>query len=105
MKTSDKGERTDQDFLKEYLSILPAIPQYETDAFFYTRLKARMERELSGSEWLFAPAARWVFGSLAILLMLNLFLLKPGRSEEASMQVSTLRDFALSYEQTVTTIY
>ena len=105
MKTSDKGERPGTDMLEEYLRILPAIPEYETDAFFYTRLKARMERVLSGSEWLFAPAARWVFGSLAILLLLNLFLLKPGKSEEASMQVSTLRDFALSYEQPVTTIY
>lgn len=105
MKTSDTGEGSDPDILEEHLSILPAIFQYETDAFFYTRLKARMERQQSGSEWLFAPAARWVLGSLAILFVLNLLLLKPGTREEASTQSSTLHDFAMSYEQPVTTIY
>jgi hypothetical protein len=59
----------------ETLKSLAGMNQAEPNPFYYTRLKARMERELLQPKtvwgWTFKPV--YVYASLAIVLLINVF--------------------------------
>ncbi len=61
--------------INETLKSVEGITQAEPNPFYYTRLKARMERELLQSKtvlgWTFKPI--YAYACLATVLMLNVF--------------------------------
>jgi hypothetical protein len=71
MKKSEEIEQK----VDETLNALDGMKQAEPKPFYYTRLKARMERELLQPKtllgWTFKPI--YVYASLAFVLSLNIF--------------------------------
>jgi hypothetical protein len=61
--------------VEETLKSLDGVNQAEPNPFYYTRLKARMEKELLQPKsvwgWTFKPL--YVYASLAIVLLINVF--------------------------------
>ena len=91
----------------EHLQSLQGMQEAGTDDFFYTRLKARIEKNKSQQSWGFPLKPAWVVGSLILLLAVNGFMLsqkfKPGKTQRTSS--STLQSFAESYDQTIASSY
>ena len=89
----------------EYLQSLAGIKEAETDPFFYTRLKARMEKERS-TEWKLPLQPAWLVSILALFVFINSFFLVTGRqSRETSSQSTSLQNFASGYDLSVSTPY
>ena len=55
----------------EHLQSLQGMQEAGTDDFFYTRLKARMEKNLPQQGWGFPLKPVWVVGTLVLLLAVN----------------------------------
>jgi hypothetical protein len=98
----------------EHLASLEGMQEVETDAFFYTRLKARLLARETGGEarqsqkgWGFPLKPVWVLGTLVLLLLLNAFILSNQfkSTETASKNNNPLKNFALSYDQAIYTTY
>jgi len=91
----------------EHLQSLQGMQEAGTDDFFYTRLKARLEKDRSQQGWSFPLKPAWVVGSLVLLLAVNGFMLsqkfKPAKTQKATS--ATLQSFAESYDQTVVSSY
>ncbi|SRR5258705_5890664 len=91
----------------EHLQSLQGMQEAGTDDFFYTRLKARIEKDKAQQGWSFPLKPAWVVGSLVLLLAVNGFMLsqkfKPSKTQKTSS--STLQSFAESYDQTITSSY
>lgn len=91
----------------DHLQSLQGMQEAGTDDFFYTRLKARIEKDKSQQGWRFPLKPAWVVGSLVFLLAVNGFMLsqkfKPGKTKTAAS--STLQNFAESYDQAITSSY
>jgi hypothetical protein len=89
----------------EHLKALSGMNEAGTDEFFYTRLKARMEKHNSSAAWIFPLKPVWVIGTLTLFLALNGFMLinktKPNKTSGATA-ISTIQDFAVSYDQSIT---
>jgi len=89
----------------EHLQSLQGMQEVGTDDFFYTRLKARMDKAQQG--WSFPLKPAWVVGSLVLLLAVNGFMLsqkfKAGKTQKSTS--STLQSFAESYDQTIVSSY
>ena len=61
----------------EYLESLQQAGEVDTDPFFYTRLKARMENEIAQEgRPLLKPG--WLVGALSLFLVVNSYFLVPG---------------------------
>jgi hypothetical protein len=90
----------------ELLQSVQEMQQAETDAFFYTRLKARMENEQALPDWAFPLKPAWVIGMLTTLLAVNTFMFT---SSMPALQKTTaplsIKAFAESYDLTVTPTY
>lgn len=86
----------------EYLQSLENIRGAETDPFFYTRLKARMERK-TGNEPATALQPVWLVSLLTLFLFINSFFLitQTGRNKETTPQASSLQTFASGYDLSV----
>jgi hypothetical protein len=91
----------------EHLQSLQGMQEAGTDDFFYTRLKARLEKDRSQQGWSFPLKPAWVVGSLVLLLAVNglcyhknLNRLKHKRQHQLPCKV-----FAESYDQTVVSSY
>jgi hypothetical protein len=90
--------------LDEHLPILNEMVEVGTDDFFYTRLKARLEKEAGGSEWSFPVKPAWLIATLFILLALNCFtLIRQHNSKDLQSETSSIQSFAASYDQTINT--
>jgi hypothetical protein len=91
----------------EHLQSLKGMQEAVTDDFFYTRLKARLERDRTQQGWSFSLKPAWVVGSLVLLLAVNGFMLsqkfKMGRTQKTT--TSSLQSFAESYDQTIVSSY
>jgi len=91
----------------EHLQSLQGMQEAGTDDFFYTRLKARMEKDKAQQGWSFPLRPAWVVGSLVLLLAVNGFMLsqkfKTGKTQKTTS--STLQSFAESYDQTIVSSY
>ncbi len=90
--------------LDEHLPILNEMVEVGTDDFFYTRLKARLEKESGGAEWSFPIKPVWLVATLFILLAVNCFtLIKQSNSTDVQNETSSIQSFATSYDQTINT--
>ena len=88
----------------EHLQSVQAMQEVETDDFFYTRLKARMEKENGAQTLSFPLKPVWVVGTLVVLLALNGFMLSQQfktKETKATSGTSSLQNFAASYDQTI----
>jgi len=91
----------------QYLDSLQQIKEAETDPFFYTRLKGRMERNILASDWSFALKPVWLVSLLILFLFINTFFLvtEVKQNKETSGQNTTLQNFASGYDLSVSTSF
>ena len=87
----------------EHLLSLIKIKETETDAFFYTRLRARMEREHSQTDWDFPLKPVWVIATMSFFLVINIlmFTAKDKITEIQPEDNSSIKSFAASYDQSI----
>jgi len=86
----------------EYLKSVQGM-KAETDAFFYTRLRARMERKIEEKgAWVFQLKPVYIITLLLIFLSINsVVLINQVQSKKAEATSSTLKSIANSYNLTV----
>lgn len=91
----------------EYLQSLQEIREAETDPYFYTRLKARMEKQLPDAGTGFTLKPAWVVSILMIFLFINTFFLvtQLKNSKDKTVEDTTLQNFASGYDLTVSTSF
>jgi hypothetical protein len=87
----------------DHLLSLKNMKETETDAFFYTRLKARMERENNSGQWNFPLKPIWVIGAMSFLLLLNVLMITAkNKTTKTQMEdTSSIKNFAASYDQSI----
>ena len=90
----------------QYLDGMQQITEAETDPFFYTRLKARME-QVSDPGWSFPLKPVWVVSMLVLFLFINTFFLvtQVKQSKETAGQNTSLQNFANGYDLSVSTSF
>jgi hypothetical protein len=88
---------------EEHLKYLDGIKLPETDPFFYTRLKARMEKEHSASHSNFTLKPVWLVAAMVLVLIVNVFMigLKNKTVVGQSDETASVKGFAASYDQSV----
>ena len=90
----------------DHLLSLRGMQEAGTDDFFYTRLRARMERKEPATAWRFPLKPVWVVGTLVLLLAINGFMLSQqfrSKQPSANAQSPSLQNFAQSYDQSLST--
>lgn len=103
-------EKKSTPLLDEHLQSLQGMQEAETDPFFYTRLKAKMENQSVTQGWGFSLKPALAIISLVILLAVNGFMLvqqfKTNKTKDtAAPSSSSLEKFAQSYDQTISSSY
>lgn len=98
-------ERKSTPLVNEHLQSMQGMQEVGTDDFFYTRLKARMEKEKSQQGWSFPLKPVWVVGTLALLLAVNGFMLSQQGKTKSTTSALSLQNFAESYDQTISSSY
>ncbi len=92
----------------EHLQSIKEMQETGTDDFFYTRLKARMEKEKSDEGWSLPLKPVWVISTLILLLTANGFMLsqqfKTNKTTKTASAPS-LQKFAESYDQVISSSY
>ena len=87
--------------VNEHLQSLHGMKEASTDEFFYTRLKARMGKNMLQQSWNFPLKPAWVIGTLVLLLAINGFMLAQQSSlnetETAKSTASPIQNFAKGY--------
>lgn len=93
--------------LDEHLQSLEGMRETETDAFFYTRLRARMEKNGTAKGWNLPLRPVWVIGALLLLLGANGYMLsqQAGPKNASAANAATIQSFAESYDQSITSTY
>jgi hypothetical protein len=89
------------DILENHLSLIGNMKEIGPDPFFYTRLKARMEKENANASWEFPFKPVWVISILIALLAINGILIV---EEMGSAKINTdkgVQALAASYDQLV----
>ena len=69
-------ENKNTTLLNDHLKSLQGMREASTDEFFYTKLKARMEKKLPQQGWNFPLKPVWIIGTLVFLLIINGIILK-----------------------------
>jgi len=98
--------------LDEHLESLKGMQAAEAGDFFYTRLRQRMvadmQRNAIDKLWRFPLKPVWTVSLLVILLGVNGFMLTQqfrNKHISSNSNNSAIKNFAESYDQTVTTTY
>lgn len=92
----------------EHLQSIQAMQEAGTDGFFYTRLKARMQKDNTVQGWSFPFKPVWIVGTLAMLLAVNGFMLSQQfktKETKTTAGNSSLQNFAESYDQNISSSY
>ena len=89
----------------EHLQSMDAMQEAGMDEFFYTRLKARMEKQNSQPGWNFPLKPVWIVGTLTVLLAANSFMLSQQFKTKKTTTASSLQSFAESYDQAISSSY
>ena len=99
-----KKKFTNTPLVDEHLTAIEEMREAETDEFFYTRLKARMER---GIEPGFPLRPAWLVAILAIFLFVNTLVVSQEikTSKKTNTESAGFQNFASSYNLTVSTPY
>ena len=91
--------------LNEHLNTLDGIQEVGTDEFFYTRLKAKMlaKQTQNSDNWIFPLKPVWIVSAMALLLVVNIFILSQQfkTKERPTVSSNGLQNFAESYDQTI----
>lgn len=100
-------ERNTTPLVDEHLQTVQGMQEAGTDDFFYTRLKARMQKEQAEQGWGFPLKPVWVVGTLALLLAVNGFMLsqQSGPKKNSVTGTSSIERFAESYDQSISSSY
>lgn len=92
--------------LEEHLQVLNEMQEVETGAFFYTRLRARLEARKAGEEWGFRLRPSLAIPALTILLVLNaILLLQHAKNKNKQESAYSIQRFATDYNQSIQTLY
>jgi len=91
----------------EHLQSLHGMQEAGTDEFFYTRLKARMERSEGAGNWSLPLKPVWVLGTLSILFAINIFMVSQQFKTKTTTpsENTALQSFAESYDQVIASSY
>lgn len=102
-----KKKFTTTNLTDEYLESLNGMREAETPPFFYTRLKARMEKENEKQGWNFSVKPVWLVTILAFFFLINSFLLVTflHQDKESFSQNTTLQSFASGYGLSVSSSF
>ena len=85
--------------LEKQLQVLTELKEVGTDEFFYTRLRARMEKELESNAWAIRLKPVWVITVLLIMLAFNGWMLANNmQSSETTPNDDAISSLALQYE-------
>lgn len=89
--------------VEEYLQSLRGMNQVDTDDFFYTRLKAKIEKNTAGDGWNFPLKPVWVIGAMALLLGINIFMLSQQQTSKQTRtsNAASLQNFVRAYDQVI----
>ena len=88
----------------EYMQSLDQIKAAETNPFFYTRLKARMENKTDN--WSFPLKPVWLVSMLVLFLFINaFFLVTQVKQTTETPQSTSLQNFASGYDLSVSTSF
>jgi hypothetical protein len=89
--------------VEEHLQSLEGMQEATADEFFYTRLKARMEKELPKDNWNFPLKPIWIIGTMAMFLVINIFMFSQrGISKRNNVSsANTIESFAEAYDQKI----
>ncbi len=99
-------KNTSTGLLEDHLQLLNNMQEVGTDAFFYTRLRARLEARKAGEEWGFKLRPSLAITALTILLVLNGFLLfQYAKNDKKQDSAYSIQRFAADYNQSIETIY
>jgi hypothetical protein len=101
-------EKKSTPLVDEHLQSIQGMQEVGTDDFFYTRLKARIERNQPQQGWSFPLKPVWVVGTLLLLLAVNGFMLSQRfktKETKSTASISSLQNFAESYDQTISSSY
>ena len=87
----------------DHVQSLANMREAETDPFFYSRLKSRMENKTARKFPALPVRPAWVIGTLALLLVINGFMLvnQFSASNTKTKSSSSLQSFAESFDQTI----
>jgi hypothetical protein len=90
-------------FTDEYLKSVEGIKEAEASPFFYTKVKARMERKTEEKKgWIFQLRPAYIITMLLIFLSINAFVvISQVQSKKTETKSSALKSFANSYNLTV----
>ncbi len=95
--------------IEESLSSLDGVQRAAAPDFFYTRLSARMEKELTTPAWIPFGKPVWLIATLLVFLVLNTMMIKQTKLSKSSSSDadsgSSLQSFAAEYELTNTVNY
>ena len=86
----------DTTLVDEYLKSIEDSRDAETDPFFYTRLKARMERR--EEKWGFSLKPALIIAMLTVMLGVNSFIIIKQRQTQENV---TIQDFGNNYNITL----
>ena len=93
-------QKNDHQLLEDHLKILVKLKEVEADDFFYTRLKANMERSLEKTGWVFFLRPSVMIGSLCLVLLVNgIFLQQKFKKTNINSNTTDIQIFASSYDQ------
>ena len=100
-------KKTTTALVDEHLQSMQGMKEVGTDDFFYTRLKARMEKDIPVQGWSFPLKPVWLVSALTVLLAVNGFMLAQQFNPKSSATgtSSSLQNFAQSYDQTISSSY
>lgn len=88
----------------DYVQALKAMPAATTDAFFYTRLVAKMEQKANFTFFNFSLKPIWVASVLCLLLCINGYFLVTETKQTVVANTSiTIENCASFYDQSLST--
>ena len=89
----------------EHLQSLQGMQETGTDDFFYTRLKARMEK-VQPQQGLNLPLKPvWIIGSLVLLLAVNSVMLLQQKETKQQSNTTPIQQLATDYDLTISSSY
>lgn len=100
-------EKKSTSLVDDHLESIAGLQEAKTDDFFYTRLKARMDRELLQNGWNFPLKPVWILGTLSLLFAINIFMVSQQFKTKVTAPATNtaLQSFAESYDQAIASSY
>lgn len=95
--------------IEHAMASLDGMQRAAAPDFFYTRLQARMEKELTTPAWIPFGKPVWLIATLLVFLVMNTIAIKQSKLSNSSnyntRDVSSLQSFAAEYELSNTVNY